>query len=129
MTVNTLNNLRSDKKLFWADVISKAEEGNIEEPALSRRRTVPAKRDCGIAAPKYFQTPKQLTRAIYYEALHLIVSLIKDRFDQRDYNVYMNCEQLRLKKQQLVETHTKMNFKLLVVSMAPILIHESWIDI
>ena len=30
-------------------------------------------------------------------ALDLITSLIRDRFDQRDYNVYVNCEQLLLK--------------------------------
>ena len=34
---------------------------------------------------------------ICYEALDLIVSLIKDRFNQRDYSIYMNCEQLLLK--------------------------------
>ena len=77
--------------------MSKAEERDIEEAALPRRRAVPGKLDCGTAAPEYFQTPKQLYRAIHYEALDLIVSLIKDRFDQRDYNVYMNCEQLHLK--------------------------------
>ena len=60
-------------------------------------QTVPAKLDCGTAAPEYFHTPKQLYRAIYYKALDLIVSLIKDRFDQHDYNVYMNYEQLLLK--------------------------------
>ena len=74
--------------------MSKAEDRDNEESALPRRRAVPAKLDCGTSAPKYFQTPKQLFRAIYYEALDLIVSLIKDRFDQRDYNVYMNCEKL-----------------------------------
>ena len=66
--------------------MSKAEERDIEEPALPRRRAVPAKLDCGTPAPKYFQTPKQLFRAIYCEALDLIVSLIKD-----------SCEQLLLK--------------------------------
>ena len=74
--------------------MSKAEGRDIEEAALPRRRAVLAKLDCGTAAPEYFQTLTQLYRAIYYEALDLIVSLIKDRFDQRDYNVYMNCEQL-----------------------------------
>ena len=77
--------------------MSKAEDIYIEDPALPRRRAVPAKLDCGTAAPEYFQTPKQLYRAIYYEAVDLIVSLLKDKFDQRDYNVYMNCQQVLLK--------------------------------
>ena len=97
MTVNTLSNLQKKIYLFWADVMSKAEERDVEDPTLPRRRAVPAKHDYDITAPEYFQTPTQLYRAIYYEALELIVSLIKDRFDQRDYSVYMNCEQLHLK--------------------------------
>ena len=98
MAVNTLSNLRSEKNyLFWADVLSKAEERDTDEPALPRRRGVPGKLDCGTAAPEYFMTPKLLYITIYYEALDLIVSLIKDRFDQRDYNVYMYCEQLLVK--------------------------------
>ena len=57
MTVNTWSNLRSEKiYLFWADVMSKAEDIYIEDPALPRRRAVPAKLDCGTAAPEYLQT-------------------------------------------------------------------------
>ena len=37
--------------LFWADVMSKAEERDIEEAALPRRRAVPGKLDCGTTAP------------------------------------------------------------------------------
>ncbi|KAI0243334.1 hypothetical protein LSAT2_014476, partial [Lamellibrachia satsuma] len=90
MTVNNFSNLRSEFFffLFLADVMSKAEERDIEEAALPRCRAVPGKLDCGTAAPEYFQTPTQIYRAMYYEAVDLIVSLIKDRFDQRDYNVY-----------------------------------------
>ncbi|KAI0210877.1 hypothetical protein LSAT2_004345 [Lamellibrachia satsuma] len=58
--------------------MSKAEERDTDESALPRRRAVPGKLDCGTAAPEYFMTPKLLYLTIYYEALNLIVSLIKD---------------------------------------------------
>ena len=52
------------------------------------------------------------------------MSFIKDRFDQRDNIVYVNCEQLLLKAAADGDVYKK-NFKLLLVSMAPIFIHES----
>ena len=84
----------------------------IEKPRLARHRAAPAKFDCETAAPKYCQTPKHLHRAICYESRHLTVLFIKDRFDQHDYNIYMNL-------------NTKMNSKLLLVSMATILNNQS----
>ena len=84
--------------LFLAAVMSKADSREIKERRLSRRRAaLQFKLDCGTAVPEYFQTPKHLYRAVYHEALDLVVTVIKDRFDQRDYNKCMNWEQLLLK--------------------------------
>ena len=67
------------------------------KPTLPRRRSAPARVESGKAPPEFPKTAKDRYRSIYYEAVDLIVTFIKDRFDQDDYKMYANCEQLLLK--------------------------------
>ena len=51
----------------------------------------------GYAPPEYPDTIEAYFRQIYYEALDLLINGIKDRFNQTDFHIYKNCEQLLLK--------------------------------
>ncbi len=66
------------------------------KPTLPRRRSAPARVESGKAPPEFPKTAKDRYRSIYYEAVDLIMTFIKDKFDQDDYKMYANCEQLLL---------------------------------
>ena len=46
--------------------------------------------------PEYPETVDDHYRRIYFEALDLVTTTIKDRFNQADYGVYAECEELLL---------------------------------
>ena len=86
MTVRTLQTLRNEANfdLFWANVEIDRKQFDIGEPQLSRKRRLPRRLDDGTAIPEFISDCKQYYRQQYYEALGLIISCIKDRFDQID---------------------------------------------
>ena len=47
----------------------------------------PAKFDCETAASERTKTSKHPHRTMQCEALNLVVSFIKNRFNERDYNI------------------------------------------
>ena len=104
MTVATLQSLRSDDQynLFWTNVIQKSEQLGVDEPRLPRKRKTPRRFDDGRSAGDFASTPKTHYKVIYFEALDLIISCIKDRFDQPGFHIYQSLETLLIKssKQQ-----------------------------
>ncbi len=88
LTVQTLNRIRSDDSfdLFRKKVGIKANSLELSEPQLPRRRKVPRRYDS--AEPEYSATLFDYYKRIYFEALDLTVSCIKDRFEQPGYRVY-----------------------------------------
>ena len=99
MTTETLKSLRSDNAfdLFWQKVNNKADELEISEPRLPRRRKLPRRLDDGLSDAEFHATPKSYYRQQYFEALDLIVSCIDDRFDQPGYRIYRSLETLLAK--------------------------------
>lgn len=99
MTVITLQSLRSDENflLFWKRVTDKASDLDINEPVLPRQRKRPRRYEEGASVGDFHETTEGLHRCIYYEALDLIVTGIKDRFDQPGYRLYSNLEALLVK--------------------------------
>ena len=99
MTTETLKSLRSDNAfdLFWQKVNNKADELEISEPRLPRRRKLPRRLDDGLSDAEFHATPKSYYRQLYFKALDLIVSCIDDRFDQPGYRIYRSLETLLAK--------------------------------
>ena len=99
MTVRILQTLRNDTHfdLFWEKVEVVRKEFDVGEPQLPRKRRLPRRFDDGNAEPEFFSDCKQYYRQQYYEALDLIISCIKDRFDQIGYRIYCNLQDLLLK--------------------------------
>ena len=100
-TASTLEKMRTDQNfdLFWTDVNSKAEALDDDEPTLSRRRRPPSRIDdyYGKAALEFPADVISHYRRIYLESLDCIISAIRDRFDQEDYRIYVQLENLLLK--------------------------------
>ena len=92
MTAATLQHIRNDESfyLFWQKIEQERQSLDEQEPQLPRRRKM----------PKRFDDPKTFYRQQYYEASDLIISSINDRFDQPEYRIYRQLEDLLLKAVQ-----------------------------
>ena len=99
---NTLQDLLSDDQfdLFWEQVKADASRLSVGDPVLPRKRKVPAK------LSDYFhkKTPQREVENVsdhfkqfYMDAIHAATEHIKERFEQPDYEMYSNLEQLVLK--------------------------------
>ena len=82
MTLSTLVCLRNETSfdMFWRRVCDSSEALDVKEPALPRRRKLPRRFDEG-SSPSFPETIEEHYRMIYFEALDLITSCIKDRFN------------------------------------------------
>ena len=94
MTCKTLASIRNDEAfdLFWTNVLLQQNRMGINDPALPRKRKVPARLEVGASESHYPLTPKDLYRQQYFQCLDLIVSFIKDRFNQPGYNTLKQVE-------------------------------------
>uniref|UniRef100_H3A1E8 DUF4371 domain-containing protein n=1 Tax=Latimeria chalumnae TaxID=7897 RepID=H3A1E8_LATCH len=83
--VQTLASLRTEAnfKTFWNQVTKTAEPLNIGEPQVSRPRKKARKCDEGRAPPKVPAATEDHYRLIYYEAVALVISCVRNRFDQK----------------------------------------------
>ena len=101
MTVKTLSLLRNEEMwtMFWKKLNCQADGTHVSSPTLPQRRRAPLRlEDCigGQAMPEYSETVDDHYRRIYFEALDLVTTTINDRFNQADYAVYAECEELLL---------------------------------
>ena len=99
MTVATLQTLRDDGMfdLFWKKVENHSLSLDVDEPKLPRKRKAPRRYEEGAAEPGFHDDCKQYFRINYFEALDLIISSVKETFDQPGYVIYKNLQDLLLK--------------------------------
>ena len=103
-TVITLERIRNEESwnLFWDAVVAKATKLGADDPKLPRRRNAPKTKmndyfGYGEGEATHPETPQDMYRKPYYEALDLVITCIKDRFDQNDYKVYATLQDVLLK--------------------------------
>ena len=98
MTLTTLMSMRSDEcyDLFWKEVALLADQFDVEEPQLPRRRRHPKRYNDGLSG-HHPETVKDLYCQYYFEAIDAVISCIKDRFDQPGYITYKSNKELLLK--------------------------------
>ena len=97
-TVITLERIRNEESwnLLWDVVVAKATKLGADDPKLPSRRNTPKTMmndyfGYGEGEATHPETPQDMYRKHYYEALDLVINCIKDRFDQKDYKVYANA--------------------------------------
>ena len=106
LTIKTWEGMHSDEnfKMFFDTVVKKAQKHpSIGAPSLPRKRNRP---DYSIlqymegygqgAAANHPQTVDDHYRQMYYEAIDVVVALIKDRFNQPSYKAFAALETLLL---------------------------------
>ena len=100
LTTSTLQSIRTTEMFdqFWAQVIQYASGGiNVGSPELSRKWKAPRRLEIGCGEPSFAQSPKDLYRRHYFEALDLALEAIRDRFDKDVYHTYKNLQDVLLK--------------------------------
>ena len=100
--VKTLLTDRSDESfdLFWARIIQRKDKEIkcIEDPVPPRKRKAPIRFELGQQESHHFpQTAKEHYKQIYFEAIDFATTAVTSRFDQKDFKVYMNLQELLLK--------------------------------
>ena len=99
LTVQTLEKIRSEEnfKLFLGEKVNFYRSNlEVSDPVLPRQRKVPRRLEPGCAEADYPASPLDHYRRIYFEALDLIVSSIKSRFEQPGYQNYRHLQDLLL---------------------------------
>lgn len=91
MTVKALDSIRNNESfnLFWQRVLKESKSRGVSEPQPPKKRSAPKRIEeciCGIAQPEFPKTVEDHYWMIYFEALDLVTSCIKSRFDQQDFN-------------------------------------------
>ena len=91
--------MRSDEcyDLFWNELALLADQFDVEEPQLPRRRRCPKRYNDGLSEGHHPETVKDLYRQYYFEAIDAVISCIKDRFNQPGYITYKSSEEFLLK--------------------------------
>ena len=69
---------------------------DADDPLLPRRKA-PARYEVGTGDGHHPEIPKVLYRQYYFECLDLIVTFIRDKFNQPGYQTQKNLENLLLK--------------------------------
>ena len=112
MTICTLQSIRCDAnfELFWKKVTDLAEELDVDDPLLPHQRKRPRRYESGTSEGSFPQTVQDLYRITYYEALDLIISSIKSRFDQPGYKTYSKLEDLLVKAANKEEIKEEIKF-------------------
>lgn len=109
LTIETFKDMRTDKcaKLFFDAVSKKAlSHSFIDEPKLPAKRKRPNYRSIvdhmqidgypATGEPHHPETAEEYYRQQYFETLDLIISSVKDRFDQPVFVAFLKMEQFLL---------------------------------
>ena len=98
-TVATLESIRSQQSFdcFWEKLNRFVDSHKTDEPKLPRKRKATIKCHFGKSAGEHPETAEDDCRRKYFAAIDTVVSCIKERFEQDDYEMFAILEQLVLK--------------------------------
>ena len=99
LTNETLQSFRTEEsfELFYQLVEHLSDNVGADGPTLPRRRKAPKRYEIGEGEGYHSPTVSEHYRRLYFEAIDLVISGIKNRFDQPGYAIYRNLEALLLK--------------------------------
>ena len=94
--VGSLMDLRSNSKFdqLWSEVKGKAEELDVDEFVLPRKRRPPRRFDPTSSTIHADNSPEDLYRRFYYEVIDTIFGEIEQRFDSDSFELYDKMENI-----------------------------------
>ena len=99
LTITTLKCMRTAEsfKQFFDLLTILRPQYNVESPVLPRKRKAPKRIEIGDGDGYHTDNIEDYYGVQYFEAIDLVLTGIKDRFDQPGYATYSNLESLLLK--------------------------------
>ena len=93
----SLQTKRTDAEFdnFWNQLLSEVPQLDVEELTPSRKRKM-LKRFDKFASHHFYETPKDLYRRTYFEAYDNVIQGIEKRFQQKDFLIYRNIQDVFL---------------------------------
>ena len=93
-TLTTYQRMRSDEcfDLFWVHLESRRSSVDVSSSILPQRRKVPRQFEVGKCVSENLDTVKGHNRKIYIEVVDLVMATIKDRFEQRGFQMLAKLE-------------------------------------
>ena len=88
---------RSDEsfQLFWERVQLSKANLDVDDTQVSRKRKVPSRFKTGKReSHHYHENPEDKYNQVYYEAFDRIIACIRERFEQKDYQVYAKIKEI-----------------------------------
>ena len=99
LTMATLQDMRSDRdfNLFWEKMELRRTQWDVEEHQFPRKRKVLQRYEQRTGEAEFHSTAKDFFCQVYFEAIDLATTSIRDRFEQPGFTVYSNIKQLLFK--------------------------------
>ena len=97
--VTTLESIRSENQfnLFWNKVKQFVERHKIDDHICRVGKNIPNRYVIGKAAGEHPENVEEKYRRQYYAGLDRVITCIKERFEHKDYEMYVIREQLSIK--------------------------------
>lgn len=94
LTLASYQSIRSEDcfDLFWEYVEGRRSKADVSSPTLPRQRKAPRRFEEGEGTSEYPSTAKDYYRRIYFEGIDLITSAIRNRFDQKGFQILQKLE-------------------------------------
>ena len=89
LTLSTIESIRNETSFdaFFETILKKKKEyPEIAQPVLLRKRHAPIRFEVGEATPDSPKTEQDRYRQLYYEAIDLALTSVRERFDQPAFN-------------------------------------------
>ena len=99
-SVTFLCGIRSDwdASLHWTKVTQATGKLELQAPSLPCRHKMPSRYFEDNAQPEHHSIVEDFYCQIYFETVDTVANCIVEHFNQKDYTMYANCEQVLLKE-------------------------------
>ena len=113
LTLSTLESIRNGTSFdaFFETILKKKMEyAEISLPVLLRKRCSPIRFEVDQAEPESPKTEQDRYRQLYYEAIDLALSSVRECFDHPAFKVYASMETLLLKAAKEEENQQEIDY-------------------
>lgn len=94
--------------MCWQALMKRKEKfPEIADAVLARKRKAPQRFDHGCRG-HFFEMPEDYYRKVFYEAYDYVINGIEARFDQEDFKIYANLQDVLLRSFNEIDIFEKL---------------------